>query len=48
MNLIAFRIAEHERELLKLAAKREEINHSEFLRRALKDRAKKVLLDEHV
>jgi uncharacterized protein (DUF1778 family) len=40
---IAFRCKENERRLAELAAHKEAVNVSEFLRRALKERAKRVL-----
>lgn len=44
LNLAAFRIGHRDRELWELAADREEINLSEFARRAVLERARRVLL----
>lgn len=44
MGLAAFRIGRRDRELWELAADREEINLSEFARRAVLERSRRVLL----
>jgi uncharacterized protein (DUF1778 family) len=44
MQLTSLRLPVSEAELWLVAARREQISRSEFLRRAISDRAKKVLL----
>ena len=44
MRLSSVRISEGDSQLWRAAAAREEISRSDFLRRAIRDRARKVLL----
>ena len=44
MELMSLRVLTSDRDLLRVAAAREAISQSEFLRKAIRDRAQKVLL----
>lgn len=44
MALISVRVKVPDRDLLRVAAAREAVSQSEFLRKAIRDRAEKVLL----
>jgi len=43
LTLVAFRISDEDRDLWRVAAKREQITLSEFLRRAIRQRARGVI-----
>jgi uncharacterized protein (DUF1778 family) len=46
MSFTSLRLPQAEAELWLVAARREKISRSEFLRRAISDRAKRVLLED--
>jgi uncharacterized protein (DUF1778 family) len=48
MALSSFRLPAKDAELLRLAATREDISQSEFLRKAIRERSRRVLLSEEV
>jgi hypothetical protein len=47
MSFTSLRLPQAQAELWLVAARREKISRAEFLRRAISDRAKKVLLEDH-